>query len=52
MDELSSLGTPATSGPIVQAVDDMNIVTCTGVCVAYRRVLDWMIGFIARLIYS
>jgi hypothetical protein len=28
---------------------EINIVTCTGVCVTYRRVMDWMIGFIDTL---
>jgi hypothetical protein len=30
----------------------LNIVTCRGVCMTYRRVLDWMIGFIAHYTHN
>jgi hypothetical protein len=33
----------------VSMAPKIHIVTCRGLCVNYKRVLDWMIGFIETL---
>jgi hypothetical protein len=33
-------------GPLFRSICMYNIVTCGGLCVTYRRVLNWMIEFI------